>query len=57
MRYTTKDYDKAIADCTESIRLDPKSAETYISRRNAWYKKGAVVRHVRRIEPIRSVGD
>jgi tetratricopeptide (TPR) repeat protein len=34
------DYDRAIADYTEAIRLDPKNANAYNNRGNAWdYKK------------------
>jgi len=34
------DYDRAIADCNEAIRLDPKFAEAYNNRGNAYYAKG-----------------
>jgi len=34
------DYDKAIADCNEAIRLDPKLASAYSNRGIAWgFKK------------------
>jgi tetratricopeptide (TPR) repeat protein len=33
-------YDRAIADFDESIRLDPTSAWTFLNRGNAWYGKG-----------------
>jgi len=35
-----REYDKAIADCTEAIRLDPASAVTYYVRGLAYEKKG-----------------
>ena len=34
-----QEYDKAIADYTEAIRLDPKDATAYDDRGNAWYAK------------------
>jgi tetratricopeptide (TPR) repeat protein len=34
------DYDRAIADCTEAIRLDPKYAWAYSSRGHAFAAKG-----------------
>ena len=34
-----KEYDKAIADYDEAIRLDPKYAVAYHNRGNAWYLK------------------
>ncbi len=34
-----KDYDKAIADYNEAIRLDPKNAAAYTSRAFAWSQK------------------
>ena len=34
-----KDFDKAIADCNEAIRLDPKYALAYNNRGNAWHDK------------------
>ena len=34
------EYDRAIADSTEAIRLDPKHAIAYNNRGNAWYFKG-----------------
>ena len=34
------DYDKAIADYTEAIRLDPKNAEAYCNRGHAYEEKG-----------------
>ena len=37
--YAKKEYDKAIADYDEAIRLDPKHAMAYNSRGNAWHAK------------------
>ncbi|MGD0026121.1 MAG: tetratricopeptide repeat-containing serine protease family protein [Xanthobacteraceae bacterium] len=34
------DYDRAIADCTEAIRLDPKYAHAYNNRGFAYHAKG-----------------
>jgi tetratricopeptide (TPR) repeat protein len=34
------DHDRAIADCNEAIRLDPKNATAYNSRGNAYHDKG-----------------
>jgi len=34
-----KEYDKAIADYTEAIRLDPTYAPVYVKRGNAWLDK------------------
>ena len=34
------DYDRAIADSTEAIRLDPKDAHAYNNRGHAYYGKG-----------------
>jgi tetratricopeptide (TPR) repeat protein len=38
--YNKKDYDRAIADYTEAIRLDPKYATAYKYRGDAYYDKG-----------------
>jgi len=38
--YAKKDYDHAIADYTEAIRLDPKYALAHINRGNAYKVKG-----------------
>jgi tetratricopeptide (TPR) repeat protein len=38
--YAKKDYDKAIADFSEAIRLDPKLAEAYGRRAHAYQAKG-----------------
>jgi Tfp pilus assembly protein PilF len=38
------DIDKAIADLTDAIRLDPKSAGTYHDRGLAYHKKGEEVK-------------
>jgi tetratricopeptide (TPR) repeat protein len=35
-----RDYDKAITDYTEAIRLNPKSANLYIWRAYTWEEKG-----------------
>ena len=37
---TKEEYDKAIADYNEAIRLDPKDAAAYDNRGNAWQAKG-----------------
>ena len=34
------DIDKAIADCDQMIRLDPKDASGYSARGSAWFAKG-----------------
>ena len=34
-----RDFDKDLADCTEAIRLDPKSADAYNRRAAAYYRK------------------
>ncbi|MDR2597676.1 MAG: tetratricopeptide repeat protein [Treponema sp.] len=33
-------YDKAIADYTEAIRIEPKNAEAYFRRGDTYYRKG-----------------
>src|SRR6267154_2690128 len=38
--YGKGDYDRAIADCNEAIRLDPQYAPAYSNRGNAWSGKG-----------------
>jgi tetratricopeptide (TPR) repeat protein len=38
--YQKGDYDRAIADYNEAIRLDPKRAGTYNDRSAAWHGKG-----------------
>jgi tetratricopeptide (TPR) repeat protein len=35
-----EEYDKAIADYTEAIRIDPKYAHAYYGRAAAWNAKG-----------------
>jgi tetratricopeptide (TPR) repeat protein len=35
-----RDYDKAIADCTQAIKLNPKNGEAYYVRGNAIKAKG-----------------
>ena len=37
---TKGEYDKAIADYNEALRLDPKRVVTYDNRGYAWYAKG-----------------
>ncbi len=37
--YLQKDYDKAIKDFDEAIRLDPKNAAAYRNRGDAWSEK------------------
>lgn len=52
-----RDYDRAIADYNEALRLDPQSAAAYSKRGLAWQNKGDYVRAVAdytelaRIEP------
>ena len=36
-----KEHDKAITDFTEAIRLDPKDAEVYMDRGDAWTAKAS----------------
>ena len=38
--YNKKEFDKAIADYTEAIRLDPEYAMAYNNRGRAWQQKG-----------------
>ncbi len=38
------DFDKAIADFSEAIRLDPKDADAYFNRGRAYEKKGETER-------------
>ena len=38
--FRSSDYDGAIADCTEAIRLNPHFAEAYNRRGAAYYSKG-----------------
>jgi tetratricopeptide (TPR) repeat protein len=38
-RYARKDFDGAIADYTQSIRLDPRNSHAYSNRGAAWYAK------------------
>ncbi len=40
------DYNKAIADCTKGIELDPKNAAAYGSRGLAWYAKKNYVKAI-----------
>jgi len=40
----TRDYDKAIGDYTEAIRLDPKCAEAYHNRGLAYSQKGDIAK-------------
>ena len=35
-----KDYDNALADYNEAIRLNPQDAYTYHNRANAWRSRG-----------------
>ena len=44
-----EEYDKAIADYTEAIRLDPKDAQAYDNRGDAWYEQGGVRQGHRRL--------
>ncbi len=37
--HRTKDFDRAIADFSEAIRLNPQQASAYNNRANAWYQK------------------
>jgi tetratricopeptide (TPR) repeat protein len=38
--YDKRDYDRAIADYSEAIKIDPKDATSYDSRGLAWHSKG-----------------
>lgn len=38
--YQKGDYDKAIADCSKAIELDPKLAEAYVYRGVVFCEKG-----------------
>ena len=44
--YFLKDYDRAIADFTEVIRLDPKDARAYINRGVSYREKGDAERAI-----------
>ncbi len=53
------EYDKAIADFTEAIRLDPKDARAYYNRGVAWTGEGGIRQGDRRLHrghPARSQG-
>jgi len=54
------DHDKAIADFTEAIRLNPKDAEAHFNRGLAYGKKGdhnqAITTIQRRFRSIRKLG-
>ena len=39
-RFAKRDYDKAIADFTEAIRLEPETPEHYIDRGWVWHTTG-----------------
>jgi tetratricopeptide (TPR) repeat protein len=45
------EYDKAIKDYTEAIRLDPKSAWTYASRGIAYTNKGKLNKAINDLQP------
>ena len=49
-----KEYDKAIADCNEAIRLDPRDAVAYQNRGHAWFEEGRARQGHRRLTPRRS---
>ena len=54
-----KEYDKAIADYNEAIRLDPKDAVAYFNRGDAWVRQEGVRQGDRRLQrghPARSQG-
>jgi tetratricopeptide (TPR) repeat protein len=38
--YTKKDYDHALTDCNQAIKMEPKSAIAYNRRGLIWYAKG-----------------
>ena len=40
------EHDRAIADCTEAIRFDPKDAKSYSNRGDAWRAKGDIDRAI-----------
>ena len=35
-----REYDRAIADCTEAIQLNPQSAKAFNNRGSAWTREG-----------------
>src|SRR5262249_3873287 len=41
-----RDHDRAIADYTEAIRLDPKNSSAYFNRGAAWSEKGDLRRAI-----------
>ena len=52
--YEKKNYDKAIADFTKAIELNPRDDVLYHNRGNAWYRKGnydkAIANYTKAIE-------
>lgn len=44
--YLKRDYDRAIIDLDDSIKLNPASVLTYESRGNAWREKGDIPRAI-----------
>jgi tetratricopeptide (TPR) repeat protein len=52
--YYKRDYDRAIENYTEAIRLDPNNSNAYNGRGNAYYSKRDYDRAIERIIPRRS---
>ena len=51
------DFDKAIADFTEAIRLDPKDAQSYQNRGVAYGKKGEKAKAEEDFAQAKKLGD
>ncbi|MEL7331786.1 MAG: tetratricopeptide repeat protein [Cyanobacteria bacterium J06560_2] len=55
------DLEKAIADCTKSIDIDPKMTDSYVNRANIYFKQDkfdlAIQDHTRAIEILREQGN
>jgi tetratricopeptide (TPR) repeat protein len=49
-------YDKAIADCSDALRIDPKLAEAYYGRSLAYGQKGDKTRSEADLRRARELG-